>query len=130
MKTYKYGAYASQRKAAENRGIDWQFTYEEWVNWWGDDFDKRGKSSESLVMARKGDVGPYHPDNVDKKTAAENLAEGNNFMNGRYWETRGQSRALKIKTPYGIFNTKKEFSEKTGISRYKLENNIPYEVIK
>jgi hypothetical protein len=27
-------------------------------------------------MARNGDKGPYHPDNVHKKTASENCREG------------------------------------------------------
>jgi len=27
-------------------------------------------------MARNGDQGPYHPDNVRKKTASENCSEG------------------------------------------------------
>jgi len=70
------GAYDNAKWCAKERGIDWQFTYETWEAWWGEDIINRGPKKGQLVMARNGDQGPYHPDNVRKKTASENCSEG------------------------------------------------------
>ena len=61
--------------SSAKRNIDFQFTYDEWIAWWGDDFDKRGTAEDDLVMARFNDVGPYHPDNVYKTTYRANRQE-------------------------------------------------------
>ena len=58
-----------QRDWAGKRGIGWCFTFEEWVNWWESNLghnwlNKRGTRFGQYVMGRKGDIGPYHPDNV------------------------------------------------------------------
>lgn len=74
MKQY-YQPYADQMFGAKKRGIDWQFTYDEWVNWWGDDITKRGPYRDQLVMARYNDEGAYHPNNCYKTTASENCKE-------------------------------------------------------
>ena len=67
--------YNTQRCSAKFRGIEWQFTYETWIAWWGNDIERRGRRPDQLVMARLGDTGPYHPDNVKKITGAENSSE-------------------------------------------------------
>ena len=64
-----------QKSGATRRGIEWHFSFEEWMAWWGDDILRRGNKSNDLVMARSGDVGPYHPTNVRKATVAENTKE-------------------------------------------------------
>lgn len=71
-----YNAYHSQKTHAAKRNIDWHFTYETWLEWWGDDIVNRGRGIGKLVMARHGDKGPYHPDNVKKITHEENCSEG------------------------------------------------------
>jgi hypothetical protein len=67
--------YHAQRIAANFRNIDWHFTYETWLEWWGDDIIHRGRGKGKLCMARYQDQGPYHPDNVRKLTAEENSME-------------------------------------------------------
>lgn len=67
--------YKDQKLSAGYRNIDWQFTFEEWVTWWGDDIEKRGRYKGQLVMARIGDQGPYHPDNVRKAKTEDNVRE-------------------------------------------------------
>src|SRR5512139_670119 len=62
-------AYNDQKKSALKRGVDWQFTFQQWEAWWltnlGPDwFKMRGHKTGQYVMARKGDVGPYSPSNV------------------------------------------------------------------
>ena len=64
-----------QRLSAGYRGIEWQFTFEEWLAWWGTDIENRGRFKGQLVMARIGDSGPYHPDNVRKATTEDNVRE-------------------------------------------------------
>ena len=73
----KHFAFLMQRQHAKERGIEFLFELDEWIDWWGDDFDKRGCEPDQLVMARHGDEGPYHPDNVYKSTALENSSLGN-----------------------------------------------------
>jgi hypothetical protein len=69
---YRYGV---QKCGADRRGIEWQFdSFEQWFAWWGEDIHRRGKGKDDLVMARFGDVGPYHPNNVYKATFGENAA--------------------------------------------------------
>lgn len=70
-----YRLYRSQRDSAVKRGIDFQFTFEEWNSWWGDDIVNRGRKAGQLVMARIGDQGPYHPNNVVKKACGDNVRE-------------------------------------------------------
>jgi len=71
------GKYHNARHCAKERGIEWQFTYDTWIAWWGDDFHRRGPFSGQLVMARHNDTGPYHPDNVSKATCNENCSAAN-----------------------------------------------------
>jgi hypothetical protein len=67
--------FCMQRISAKNRGINFDFSFEEWVDWWGKDMSLRGCKKGQLVMARKNDTGPYHPNNVYKQTCGENVAD-------------------------------------------------------
>jgi hypothetical protein len=69
--------YDNAKHCAKQRNIDWQFTYDEWIAWWGNDIINRGPRKGQLVMARNKDTGPYHPTNVRKATCSENCSEGN-----------------------------------------------------
>lgn len=99
--------YWTQKHHAKDRGIEWQFTFDSWLAWWGDDIVNRGRNPGQLVMARNGDQGPYHPDNCSKKTMEENIREGQ----------IGNSNGAKIiKTPKGIFNSRKEAAKAYGVN--------------
>ena len=81
----KYGIpYQSQRATARKRNIEWCFTYDEWVEWWGEDIDRRGPYANDLCMGRYGDTGPYHPDNCYKTTRRENSIVQKNYKPLRY----------------------------------------------
>lgn len=67
--------YGNAVRCAKEREIDWLFTFDSWIAWWGDDITKRGPRANDLCMARHGDIGPYHPDNVRKATVSENIKE-------------------------------------------------------
>lgn len=73
-------AFRNHKYAARRRGIDFQFNFDEWCQWWrsnlGDDWLlRRGRKQTQFVMARKGDKGPYHPSNVKCIRAAQNIME-------------------------------------------------------
>ena len=102
-----------QKNRAKRNKIEWHFTFEEWVDWWGDDIDKRGTSKDSLVMARTGDIGPYHPNNVRKATVSENVNERNSrYMHkvitkdGEFESIESAARFYKVK-PSAITNAVK-----------------------
>lgn len=65
-------AFCRQRTHASQRGIEWLLTQQEWIDWWGNDFKKRGRAKDALQMCRYGDNGPYAIGNIYKATLAEN----------------------------------------------------------
>lgn len=65
-------AYHRQKRAAALRGIEWRFTFETWLKWWGEDLDRRGVRRGQLCMQRFADTGPYSPENTKKGTPQDN----------------------------------------------------------
>lgn len=66
------GKYRRQRHGARLRGIDFRLTFEQWLEWWGDDLDRRGVGPDDLQMQRQGDSGAYEIGNIRKGTPREN----------------------------------------------------------
>lgn len=64
--------FLDQRANAKKRGIPFEFTYRQWLKWWGKDIQIRGCIWSNLVMARHNDTGPYHPDNCYKASPLQN----------------------------------------------------------
>ena len=77
MKKYLTAFRDQRAQAIKKRGIEWHFTFDEWLDWWGDDIVNRGREKGKLVMARYNDTGPYHPDNVRKLEFGMNTRESN-----------------------------------------------------
>jgi hypothetical protein len=75
--------YVQQRCVARTRKIDWLFTFETWWQMWQDSgkWAERGRKLGQYCMARKGDVGPYSPDNVEIVTNSKNSSDAH--ANGR-----------------------------------------------
>ena len=67
-------AYAKQKSSARSRGIEWEFNFESWLDWWGYDFDRRGTGPNDLQMQRFADSGPYASWNVKKGAPRDNAA--------------------------------------------------------
>ena len=80
-------AYLIQKRHCKERGIEFLFEYDEWVEWWGEDFANRGTHQGQLVMARHGDQGPYSPDNVKKIMSTENVSEAHEIRREQMTET-------------------------------------------
>lgn len=57
-------AYNAQRGNAKEREIGFEITFDEWWTIWEPHYHLRGRGTNSLCMARQGDVGPYKVGNV------------------------------------------------------------------
>jgi len=82
--------YKNQKQKAKQRGIAWLFTPESWWNFWQSSgkWDVRGKG-EGHCMARKGDVGPYSPENVYICTIGQNFSDA---WNNKKWDPHAKRR--------------------------------------
>ena len=113
--------YYTQKAGAKARNIEWHFTFESWIAWWGDDIVNRGNKSGQLVMARKDDTGPYHPDNVEKITANQNHSDAH--KNGKGGgvvftdEVRAKMSAALKGRKFSAEHRAKLNASKKGISR-------------
>lgn len=69
-------AYRQQRNNAKYRGIAWEFNVWQWWMLWQESghWEQRGRGA-GYVMCRRGDTGPYSPDNVFIATARENSSK-------------------------------------------------------
>ena len=65
-------AWLGQRNTSKRRGVEFNLTFEEWRDFWGSDFHKRGRKMDDLCMGRYGDVGAYELGNIYKCTNREN----------------------------------------------------------
>ncbi len=67
-------AYHSQKKGAKERGIEWLFTFDTWLEGWiaSGYWELRGRNKGKYQMCRKDDEGPYSPDNVYYDTTENN----------------------------------------------------------
>lgn len=105
--------YLNQSYEAAKRGIEWQFTYESWVAWWGDDYKYRGKGKGKLQMCRYNDTGPYSPSNCYKATHEQNLKDFyKQGIKREQWYTNMMKTAVKrrkaVVTPDGEFKSLRE----------------------
>ncbi len=136
--------YHHHKADAKRRGIDFFFSLEGWWAWWQQDnrWEKRGRGKGKLCMARFGDTGPYHPDNVHCATHAENAGEVSKETKRdgarRGHETRrrngnriplelrgsGHPRAKAVITPAGRFGSGWLAADHYGISRNALYDRI------
>ena len=69
--------YRYQKYTALQRGITWELTFDQWVDWWQNTghWHERGHGPDKYVMSRYNDVGPYSLDNIFCQTLAENSRE-------------------------------------------------------
>lgn len=74
-------AYKTQRKHARERGIGFFLSYEEWIEWWGEDIEKRGRGKGKLQMCRYHDEGFYELGNIYKSTHEDNIRLRNELGN-------------------------------------------------
>src|SRR6478736_3736971 len=90
-------AYAGHRRSASKRGIPFQFTFEQWSEWWlmDDRWSRRGRKAGQLQMGRKGNSGPYSPEKRGEAYRKAGLAR----RGEKHWH------ATPVVTPLGTFPT-------------------------
>lgn len=73
-----YKAFNSQRCHARDRGIEFKFSFPEWLRIWraSGKLAERGRLPQQYCMARFGDVGAYETTNIKIITNLENWREG------------------------------------------------------
>lgn len=88
-------AYSNHLRRAKRKGLSFEFTFEEWCDWWlthlGPDWAaKRGSKMGQYVMARKGDKGGYTLDNIECILAEQNVFDqhANGTVNHGSWGQR------------------------------------------
>lgn len=64
--------YHNQKYKAEDRGIGFELTFQEWCEFWGEDITRRGTGQNDLQMQRPCDSGPYAVGNIRKGTPKQN----------------------------------------------------------
>ncbi|MHA0319051.1 hypothetical protein ACXY7D_12025 [Sphingomonas melonis] len=106
-------AYGLHKSSAKQRDIAFHFTYEEWVTWWATDerYKLRGNSADSLVMGRKGDRGPYAPENCLPLTRRDNSMS-----------SAGRVRA--VSTPKGNFHSIAEAARQNGVNKFTAAHRV------
>jgi len=71
------GKYSSHKHRAKQSGVEFNLTFDEWMNIWEPYWDQRGIGG--MVMCRTGDTGPYEVGNVRIDTQANNNREAHNL---------------------------------------------------
>ena len=128
-------AYTNQKSSAKRFGIPFLFMFEQWSEWWltDDRWSRRGRKAGQLQMGRKGNSGPYAPENVEcvtkeQKQRSQLIALSvSAFSPERRAEAakksglarRGENnrRAKSVVTPLGTFVTVKAAAKAHGIGQ-------------
>ena len=135
---FKQG-YTRSKADAKRRGIEFQFSFDEWKSWWlsTGKWELRGRTSGCFQMCRLNDTGPYSAANVycdtieansslphaGKKRPAEwagkiGIALRGNEKSSRHAKALAFSKLGKqYVTPVGIFQTSLECEAATGVKR-------------
>lgn len=73
------GKYWQQKTNARRRGIAWEFTFDSWWQFWQDSgkWEQRGDQTGMYCMGRKGDTGPYSPQNCEVMLFERNSSDSN-----------------------------------------------------
>jgi len=126
--TYWKKCYHNAKFSAKYRNIDWQFTPEQWRQWWLDNgVDKnqpRHYKGDSFVMARYGDQGPYHPDNVYITTNTGNLQDADHTYDRNPKRGPRDVGCRSIHTPYGEYKKIKTAAEQLAVDVTTIYNRM------
>ena len=126
-------AYRIQKHSATKRGIPFLLTFEQWSEWWltDDRWSRRGRKAGQLQMGRKGDSGPYSPDNVECATKEQKQKAQLTALSSLSPEKRAEVfkkaglarsgekhwRARPVVTPLGTFVTVTAAAKAHGITQ-------------
>lgn len=109
-------AFRAQKYGAAQRGIQFLMTFEEWWSWWQIDnrWERRGRNSGQLVMARDNDEGPYHIDNIHCIECGGNISEGAMW---RSWKAPPKEPKVVSSCSFDVdfYNRLDDFCRKHGV---------------
>ena len=136
MKDDKKSKYYKQKSMAGKRGIEWNLTFDQWNDWWGDDYYNRGITNGKLVMARHGDVGAYELSNIKKITCNENTREAHTRKQHPYKANPhlgrpgmvGGSKGKPLTFEGHTYKDINDALQQTGYSRKKIYLRVKKEV--
>lgn len=97
--------FIAHRSNAKRRGIDFNLTFEQWMNIWIDSgkWDQRGRGADKYCMCRIGDKGAYCIDNVFIGQGKHNVRDGNIGKLDSKETKRKKSQAAKGKAhPWAV----------------------------
>jgi len=134
MKIAKLRFQTQRSNSKTGRGIDFKLSFDEWYNWWlSNGIDKNTDTRPDLCMCRFKDEGAYSLDNIYLATRSQNIRDG--FKNNRHQNKRTDytGNYKPLKTPDGIFNSRKEAAEYYNVSpeslSYRVKTNPGYSYI-
>src|SRR5258708_22856040 len=126
-------AYGNHKHIAIKRGIPFLFTFEQWSEWWltDDRWSRRGRKAGQLQMGRKGNSGPYAPENVECVTKEQKQKAQLVGLSSLSPEKRAETArkaglarfgenhwlARPVETPLGTFATVTAATQAHGITR-------------
>jgi|DEB0MinimDraft_4_1074332.scaffolds.fasta_scaffold23367_4 ferredoxin-thioredoxin reductase catalytic subunit len=107
--------YAWHRQTAKKRGIAFNFTFNEWYDWWlSNGIDKNTQTKDSsfkkMCMCRYNDQGAYEFGNVYCATQLQNIKDQDYTFCRR-----------RIQTELGVFDSRKKAAEAHNISVYAID---------
>jgi hypothetical protein len=111
-----------QQWHANKRGIQWNLTYDEWLDIWiqSGHFHERGKGKDKYCMCRHGDIGPYEIGNVYITTYSQNNIDQHKFKPTFI----GIHNSKETKTPLGVFKSRSAAAAAHNIPVWKLGRMI------
>jgi hypothetical protein len=133
-------AFKVQRYNAHRRCILFLLSFEQWLEWWGDDLPRRGRTRDAMVMARYFDSGAYMIGNIYKTTQSANVMHMDHSRNSERMKVRnaerkrrgephhlaargdGHPKSQAIMTPAGRFGSMALAAEHYGVSRVSMRN--------
>ena len=102
--------YQKQRANAKCRGIDFDLTYEEWLEIWiSSGFAHlRGNGIGKYCMGRHNDIGPYSVDNVSIISSQKNSSDSKGSLNYKHTEeSKAKIRAARAKQKFTAESNRK-----------------------
>ncbi len=125
-KTIQYIKWYQQKCDAASRNIEFYLTLDEWTDWWGSDFLRRGNKKDDLCMCRYGDKGHYELGNIYKATMSQNHKDFHAHCTTyiRSGGPRGIRASVKVSTSEGVFNNLYEAAEYFGIDSTTVRRRV------
>lgn len=115
-----------QKENARSRGIGWELSFKQWVEWWGEDLDRRGCRADQLQMQRFADTGPYALGNIRKGYPRDNAKTTATMRLNRLSElAKASLERLRDETPAESCDFEGEPDDVVGHGLYGSMWNLP-----